>query len=71
MTPTTTLQVGQDVHWTGLAGKFDKVVTIIRHRAATLTILGNGGPVYDIYDPTVGLIYGIPAAQLHAQEDPR
>jgi hypothetical protein len=70
--PTETFKAGQRVRWTGRSGLFDKPVVIVRGYNAYLTILGqspaDGRQVYDVRDPAIGTIFGIPAGQLHAEE---
>ena len=64
-------EIGQRVHWIGLTGQFDRIVTIVRGYRAYLTILGerpeDGRQVYDIHDPYIGgTVFCIPAGQLRA-----
>lgn len=70
--PPAVFEPGQQVHWTGLAAKFDHLVTIVKAYRAYLVIFGetpeDGRQVYDIDDPQVGgVVFGIPADQLHAE----
>jgi hypothetical protein len=69
---TETFKAGQQVRWTGLSGRFDKPVVIVRGYVSYLTIFGespaDGRQVYDIRDPQIGTVFAIPAGQLHAEE---
>jgi hypothetical protein len=66
---------GDKAIWTGSADLFERPVTIADVRPSGLLIFGEhpgtGPLIYDIHDAEVvkGIIYGIPAGQLHPRAD--